>query len=142
MNVLSGGNYICKAVTIERNVYYTLSLFGKVTSSFLVGVWITASSAAGWQQLTSISFDAISSTATRRVKSFKLSGSGSVTILFTIPLAAIRYPQLEIGETATAFDAGDKEVSSRIKQTVDSINLETGVSEKTLNTAGLYLRAG
>ena len=123
MNVLSGGNYICKAVTIERNLDYVLSLFGKVTSSFQVGVWIPASSAVNWQQVTTLSFSAVSSSSTRRVKSFKLSGSGSVTILFTIPLAAIRYPQLELGEEATDFVSGDMEVSSRIKQEADNIKL-------------------
>lgn len=146
MNVRSGGNYICKSVTIKRGVDYVISLFGKVTSSFQVGVWITASSAAGWQQLTSISFDAVSSTATRRVKKFKLSGSGTVTVLLSIPLAAIRYPQIELGEEATDFVSGDMEVSSRIKQEADEIDLSVKNDYQQAGlkivSSGLQLRGG
>jgi hypothetical protein len=70
------------------------------------------------------------------VKSFKLSGSGSVTILFTIPLAAIRYPQLELGEEATDFVSGDMEVSSRIKQEADTIE---GIVTTKLGETGIKI---
>ena len=47
--------------------------------------------------------------------------AGNVRIF--VNLNKIRNPQLEYGEEATAFDAGDTEVSSSIKQTADNINL-------------------
>ena len=134
MNVRTGGSYICKSVTIERGVDYAMSLYGKVTGSFSVGVWIPASQAVNWQLLTTFSFGAVSSANERRVKTFKVDGSGSVTVLLSISLAALRYPQIERGTAATAFESGDTEVSSRIKQSANEIELtvtdgleETGI---------------
>lgn len=62
------------------------------------------------------------------------SGGGTLTYTFTAPAtenvriffdkSSLASPQLELGDTATAFEADTKEVSSRIKQTADSIELK------------------
>ena len=50
--------------------------------------------------------------------------------------------KFEKGEVATAWSPTRLDTYSKIQQTANSISLQAGVSENTLNTAGLYLRAG
>lgn len=71
-------------------------------------------------------------TSGRRKVSFIVSSNASVILYFQTQ--KVHYPQLETGDTATAFEASTSETTSQIKQTADQINMsirqdleETGI---------------
>lgn len=126
--IVSSLGYVSHYITIERGVWYTLSFYGKVTSQVTYAVAAGSSSSSiyhiGY-------FSAVSSTGTKRVDKFKLSGTGSVGVFITFGVSALRYPQIEEGETATAFDANDQTVGSCIRQVAD--NIEFKVNQTGIN---------
>ena len=116
-NVATGHSWIVKYVTLQKGQYYTISaeLKSAATIPFMV---FYGSTIYGSGQLTQLSGKIVSGY-------FKYDGDGNGTysgyVAFNV--AALRYPQIELGKEATAFVSGDTEISSQIKQTADSINL-------------------
>ena len=133
--------YLCKKVTVQRNTQYTLSYYPKTSDLSELRIYFS------YDDSDTASFTTTHSGTTRRSYTFTTSsGTGSLDIYIAISTEGLKNPQLEVGDSATVFEARTSElqsqVYSKIQQAVGSISLETGVSESTLNTAGLYLRAG
>ena len=130
MNTTSGTTSICTSATITRGVDYVLSFYSKYTSAFNVTIWRAGSSTSDWSLLKTISI-AAGSSSTRRSASFNISGDGSQAILICFPVSTLRYPQLEMGTSPTAFEVDNAtETSSRITQTSEQITAKvnnTGV---------------
>jgi len=126
-------------ITIERGKWYTVS-FETKTNQTSVGFCVFNYSGDG----SVFSGDGCdtnclpTTSGKKKTAKFKVSGTGTVTIAISIKCAAIRYPQLELGEEATAFVSGDTEVSSRIKQTADNIelNVKNGLNEVGISILG------
>ena len=96
---------------MESGKSYAISFETESTSA--VSVTIRKS---GGALLTTIN---TSSGSGRKTATYASTYTGSVYIV--ISSVKVRYPQVETGSTATAFDAGSVEMSSRIKQTADGI---------------------
>ena len=106
-------------IAIESGKKYTLSFDAEGTSA--INVYILVSNV---QMLT-----LTTSATSRRTVTFTASSTGNVRFMFDVE--KIRYPQLEKGEEATIFEAGDEEISSIIKQTADSISLNVTSAQNT-----------
>ena len=106
-------------IAIESGKKYTLSFDAEGTSA--INVYILVSNV---QMLT-----LTTSATSRRTVTFTASSTGNVRFMFDVE--KIRYPQLEKGEEATIFEAGDEEISSTIKQTADSISLNVTSAQNT-----------
>ena len=134
--------YLCKKVTVQRNTQYTLSYYPKTSDSSELRIYFS------YGDSDTASFTTThSSGTTRRSYTFTTSsGTGSLDIYIAISTEGLKNPQLEVGDSATVFEASTSElqsqVYSKIQQTANSISLETGVSEQRLNQAGLSLTAG
>jgi hypothetical protein len=110
-------------VSITEGKTYTLSFDAEGTTAVTVIMYISSSTS---ETLTT-------SATSRRSVTFESEYTGNVRFLFQV--AKIRYPQLELGDTATTFDTSAEETSSCISQTADEIDLsitnklgETGVN--------------
>lgn len=122
-------NFLLRSVTLTNGKTYVLSLYSKTTSSFTVTIWKSASSASDWSLIKSVEIPSGSST-NRRYVAFTWTGNTD-TFLLAFPVKTLRYPQLELGSTPTAFDVDSAtETSSRISQSADHIEAKvqnTGV---------------
>lgn len=118
-------------ITIERGKWYTVSFEAK-SNQTNVGFCVFNYSGDGSVFSGDNCDTNFTPTTSGKKKSitFKVSGTGTVTVAISIKCAALRYPQLELGEAATAFDSGGTDISSRIKQEADLIEAlvnDTGV---------------
>ena len=126
-------------ITIKKNTYYTLSLYSKTTSAFN---FLINSPNSDFTEF-SVTIPSGTSSSTRRSVSFKIDGTGNVSIRPIFQTTTIQYPQLELGTTATEFETSFAEIGSKITQAIDSIDLNvTGVTANQLATAGIHLSAG
>lgn len=113
INAHSGDYTLKSPVFAITSGKYTLSLEAESQSSISCAVFPSSGGSP-------ISEASIPAGSGRRSVWFTVTSSTDVYIL--ISATKIRYPQLEIGTAATAFDAGATEVSSEIKQTADEID--------------------
>lgn len=118
-----GDSYIVSPnISLTSGTKYTLSFRFETSGSFYI--YIKGSS-------TNISHTASAGSYC----SYTFQAPASENVRIYIGLASLYYPQLEIGDTATDFDANTTEVSSRISQTAESIDFtitnklgETGIN--------------
>ena len=118
-----GDSYIVSPnISLTSGTKYTLSFRFQTSGSFYI--YIKGSS-------TNISHTASAGSYC----SYTFQAPASENVRIYIGLASLYYPQLEIGDTATDFDANTTEVSSRISQTAESIDFkitnklgETGIN--------------
>ena len=127
--------YIFQAgVTIEKGKWYTVSFEAKDNQTS-VGFCVFNYSGDG-SVFSGDNCDTNFTPTTsgkKKTITFRVSGTGSVTIAISINCTALRYPQLEFGETATAFETDSaKETSSSIKQTADTIT--SNITDGLYNT--------
>lgn len=129
MNRASGDTYIISPpFYIQSGITYKFSFKGVGTSNISVAVFKDdlSQNVAVWNA-------EYNSELQRHVAGLVNTYTGSVR--FLVSTTKIIYPQAETGNEATAFDSGSVEMSSRIKQTAEEIDLsvrhdleETGIN--------------
>lgn len=110
-------------ITLDKGVDYAFSFEGESTGSATVYIF----DPAHYQDQPAT---VVTTTGTRKTATFKIAGTGTISVYVNTYIGKLRYPQLEVGTTATAFVSGDAEITSRIKQMADEIELlvqDTGV---------------
>ena len=110
-------------ITLDKGVDYAFSFEGESTGSATVYIF----DPAHYQDQPVV---VTTTTGTRKTATFKIAGTGTISVYINTYIGKLRYPQLEVGTTATAFVSGDTEITSRIKQMADEIELlvqDTGV---------------
>lgn len=136
MDETSGGNWISvgtgsdtllvsPSFTIESNKSYAISFEANNSDAIRIALWSVTDDQflVNWQT---------SSGDTLRTTGFNIPYSDTVRLV--ILSTAVRFPQVELGSSATVFEAGDKQVSSRITQTADVISTRITGAEGNIST--------
>lgn len=111
-------------ITLDKGVDYAFSFEGESTGSATVYIF----DPAHYQDQPAAVVT--TTTGTRKTATFKIAGTGTISVYVNTYIGKLRYPQLEVGTAATSFVSGDAEITSRIKQMADEIELlvqDTGV---------------
>jgi len=135
----SGDRYIVSpAFNIERGEKYTVSfdIPGYIGSGTAITLKLVSA-----DNVQTVFATLTTNTSGRRYVSFEASVSGSMRIMFD-GLEFIHYPQLELGDTATSFDAGTTEITSQIKQTADEIRLQVGECGLDITNGAIVAKGG
>lgn len=139
----SGDTYIRKTVTLDAGKEYTVSFNSTVTTA----IPYVVTDDRGQRLSTDISGNIPASAATT-LKQFSFTvdkrsaSGGTIRVYVCLSAANIFHPQIELGGTATAFESGDTEISSQIKQTADEISAQVGnnsgaISQLQITASGL-----
>lgn len=118
-------------ITLNKGVDYVFSFDGESAGSVSVFIFDPSHYQDEPIELTT-------STGTRKEATFKIDGTGTISVYINTHIGKLRHPQLEEGTVATEFSAGDTEMTSSIKQTADEIEAlvnDTGVdiTNKNIN---------